>query len=139
MIQISENDKLVGKRLKWIREELRLTANKFAANLYMSGNTIRNIECGSQRMSKKTIALICKIYSVNDNFLKNGEYPIFREDFDEDNFNKENGGERNEKITKPFLDTVKKLNKLQRKKLMEQMDLLLIKQKYEEEYNQKSQ
>lgn len=60
-------------RIKELRKILKLTQPEFAQKLNLSGNFIFLIEKGERKPSDRTIADICRIFNVNENWLRTGE------------------------------------------------------------------
>lgn len=66
-----------GQRIKSLRKKLGLTQQEFANKLNISRSNIGNIENGIIKLSERNIKDICKIYNVNENWLKTGEGSMF--------------------------------------------------------------
>lgn len=60
-------------RLKELRKEFGLTQEKFAERLRMKRNSIANYEIGRNKPIDAVIALICREFNVNENWLRTGE------------------------------------------------------------------
>lgn len=65
-----END--IGKRIKMLRAYLGLNQTEFAENIGSAQNTITGYESGRRTPSSQAMALICNVYGVNMEWLKNG-------------------------------------------------------------------
>ena len=66
-------------RIKTLRNELALSQEDFAKSLNLSRNFVWMIEKGEREPSDRTILDICRIYHVNENWLRTGEGDIFQE------------------------------------------------------------
>lgn len=64
-------------RLKAIRGELGLTQKEFASGAGLSYSMVTQSEIGAQKLGDKTIRKICAAYSVNENWLRNGDGRMF--------------------------------------------------------------
>ena len=67
-------------RLKALRKELGLTQEKFAKRLSMKRNTIATYEIGRNEPIDAVIALICREFHVNEEWLRTGNGEMFKED-----------------------------------------------------------
>ena len=67
----------MNERIKLLRKELKLTQEEFSSRIGLSRNFIAQIETGIKVPSERTIKDICRIYSVDDNWLRNGSGEIF--------------------------------------------------------------
>lgn len=61
------------ERIKEIRLALGLTQEQFADKLGLSRNFITQLENGSKQPSERTLSDICRIYSINEKWLRSGE------------------------------------------------------------------
>ena len=61
----------IAERVKQIRKEARLTQQQFADRLGLKQNSIAQIE-GGRNTSDQTIRAICKEFSVNEAWLRDG-------------------------------------------------------------------
>lgn len=71
--------KEINARVKQLREELKLSREKFADNMRVSPFVIRNIEYDVTEVKPILIRQICETYNVNENWLLNGEGEMFAE------------------------------------------------------------
>ena len=67
------------ERLKELRKSLRMTQEQFADNLKLSRNYIAQIELGSKNPSDRTISDICRVYHVNEDWLRTGAGDMYAE------------------------------------------------------------
>lgn len=72
-------------RLKQIRSALNLTQAAFADKLNISRSIIATYEGGHAPVSERNIADICDKFSINEEWLRTGEGPMFRQQSDIDN------------------------------------------------------
>lgn len=63
----------IGIRIRDARKELRKTQREFAESLGMSENYIWQIEKGQREPSDRTIADICRVFHVNEAWIRIGE------------------------------------------------------------------
>lgn len=68
------NLKQIGQNVKKIREEMHLTQAQLAELVNLSNNHISHIECGTGKMSLKTLLAICKALETTPNDILLGEY-----------------------------------------------------------------
>lgn len=69
---------MISDQLKKLRKELRLTQQEFADKLGIKRNTVATYETGKSNPSDSAVALICKEFSVNEEWLRTGYGKIFR-------------------------------------------------------------
>ena len=67
----------VGERVKIIRKDLKMTQESFGENLSLSAASISQIESGAIRLTERTARSICKEYSVNHEWLMNGNGEMY--------------------------------------------------------------
>ena len=72
-------------RISLIRKELGLSQRAFGDKIGISGASVARLESGENNPSAQTIQLICSVFNVNAEYLKDGaDVPMFLEDGDED-------------------------------------------------------
>ncbi len=71
--------KLSGERLKKLRKELGLTQKEFAERLGMKQNTFAQYEIGRNKPIDAVMALICKEFNANEEWLRYGKGNMFIE------------------------------------------------------------
>ena len=71
-------------RIKALRKQLKLTQEDFAEMVGLSTNYISMVENGVRNLADRTIADICRIFEVNEEWLKNGIEPMFLPPEDEE-------------------------------------------------------
>lgn len=60
-------------RIKLIRKEDGLSQEAFASSISLSRNMIAQVEMGTRILSDRSIRDICRIYKVNEEWLRTGE------------------------------------------------------------------
>lgn len=69
-------------RIKLIREgadeKKKLSQQEFANSLGLSRNMIAQVEMGTRILSDRSIKDICRIYNVNEEWLKNGNGEMYK-------------------------------------------------------------
>lgn len=73
-----------GKRLKNIRETLKLTQAELGAKLGISKQFYSNIETDRTLLNNEKLVLLFKDYNVNLNYLLGGILPMFNETKEDD-------------------------------------------------------
>lgn len=63
----------MDERIKQLRTYLGLTQQEFAEKLGMKRNSIANYETGRNEPIDAVVALICKTFNVNEQWLRTGE------------------------------------------------------------------
>lgn len=61
------------ERIKQVRKDFKISQEKMAASLNLSRTFIAQVEIGISRFSDRTIADFCRIYRVNEDWLRSGE------------------------------------------------------------------
>lgn len=74
----------MNERIKKLRKELKLTQQEFSDKLHIKRNTLANYEIGRNEPIDAVVALICKTYNVNEEWLRSGEGNMFLELPEED-------------------------------------------------------
>jgi transcriptional regulator with XRE-family HTH domain len=67
----------VNKRIKDVRNALNLTQQEFADKIKIKRNTVATYEMGRSIPSDSAIALICREFDVNEEWLRNGTGEMF--------------------------------------------------------------
>ena len=67
------------ERIKKLRKALGLTQQEFADQLRISRNNIATYETRKSNPGDSTISLICRIFNVNENWLRHGQGDMFIE------------------------------------------------------------
>jgi len=76
-------DNVINKRIKEIRKALGLTQIQFANKLGIKQSSLSDIEnCKTETVDERNIRLICSEFGVNEEWLRNGEGEMFRNESD---------------------------------------------------------
>lgn len=67
----------IGDRIKKVRRDLNMTQTEFASRIGSVQNTVTGYENGRRNPSAPVIALICKEFNVNEEWLRTGEGEMF--------------------------------------------------------------
>lgn len=67
----------MNERVKKLRQELKLSGEKFGEKIGLSKFAISNIEMGKNNLTEQTIKLICHAYNVNEDWLRTGSGEMF--------------------------------------------------------------
>lgn len=67
----------MNERLKKLRKKLNLTMEDFGGRLGVKKNTISQIESGKNNLTEQMIKAICREFSVNEEWLRNGYGDMF--------------------------------------------------------------
>ena len=70
-------------RIKTVRENAGLSQGKFAERLNISRNFANQIETGNRKPSDRTISDICRVFHINENWLRTGDGEMYAETEDE--------------------------------------------------------
>lgn len=63
---------MIGKRIKTIRTERKITQDEFAKKIGLTKNYISLVETGERTPSDRTISDICRVFGVNELWLRTG-------------------------------------------------------------------
>ena len=69
---------MIGQRIKQIRSSKKLTQDDFAEIIGLTKNFISLIETGNRTPSDRTISDICRVFHVNESWLRTGDGEMFR-------------------------------------------------------------
>lgn len=64
-------------RIRKLRRMLDLTQQEFADKIGMKRNTVANYETGRNEPSASVISLICRVFNVNEEWIRTGEGEAF--------------------------------------------------------------
>ena len=64
-------------RLKEIRQHFKLSQGEFGKKIGLSTSAIGEIERGTNRLSNRNVDAICRVFNVNENWLRTGEGEMF--------------------------------------------------------------
>lgn len=74
----------MNNRLKELRKALKLSQVAFGDAIGLARNTVSLTETGDLPISEKTVANICKVFNVNETWLRTGEGDMFNPQSRED-------------------------------------------------------
>lgn len=66
-----------GQRVREVRKSLGLTMEKFGASLGVGKTAISNIELGTRNLTEQMLLSICRVYNVNEEWLRSGTGEMF--------------------------------------------------------------
>lgn len=67
----------MNTRIKMIRKDKKITQQKMADDLLVGKSTIEKYEYGTLNLTDRTIADICRLYGVNETWLRTGEGDMY--------------------------------------------------------------
>jgi transcriptional regulator with XRE-family HTH domain len=67
----------IGKRVRQLRNSLKMSQVEFARAIYISNGYIAELECEHRRVNDRIIHLISMTFCVNEEWLKTGEGDMF--------------------------------------------------------------
>lgn len=67
----------MNNRIKEVRKDKKLTQDAFAADLNLSKNYVWMIEKGEREPGDRTIKDICRIYGINEDWLRFGQGEMY--------------------------------------------------------------
>lgn len=62
-------------RIKQLRKDLKMTQDNFARQIGLSRNFIAQVEAGTKNPSDRTISDICRIFDINEDWIRYGKEP----------------------------------------------------------------
>jgi len=69
----------MGERIRLLRKALNLTQQEFADRIGVKRNTIAQYEIGRNEPIDSILSLICREFDVNEEWLRTGSGPMFKE------------------------------------------------------------
>ncbi len=63
-------------RIKWVRDDKRMTLTEFSGRIGISVSGLRKLESGENNPSEQTIRAICEKFGVNRQWLETGDESI---------------------------------------------------------------
>ena len=75
----------MNKRLIMIRKDNDLTQTEFAEKINLTQSAITNYENGRRNIPDRTISDICRVFNVNETWLRTGDGPMYRPPMTVDN------------------------------------------------------
>ena len=77
----------IHERIKELREKKNLSQEEFAKKINITRSAISSIERNKNKLTERTFSDICDVFNVNEDWLRHGKEPIFKQE-------------------KPFIDTI---------------------------------
>lgn len=68
----------MNERIKEVRKDAGMTLEKFGAKLNISASACSYLESGKTNPSQQTISAICRVFRVNEEWLRNGTGEKYR-------------------------------------------------------------
>lgn len=68
----------INERIKELREALGLSPTEFGERVGLSRGYVWLIECGKRNLASRTASDICRIFGVDEHWLRTGEGEMFR-------------------------------------------------------------
>lgn len=68
----------MNERIREVRKDAGLTLEKFGEKINISAASCSNLESGKTSPSAQTFAAICRVFRVNENWLRNGTGAKYR-------------------------------------------------------------
>jgi transcriptional regulator with XRE-family HTH domain len=73
----------INERIRQLRKDiLKLTQEEFARKLRVSTSNVGNLETNRINLTGRTIADICREWSINEQWLTSGKEPVFLDNAD---------------------------------------------------------
>lgn len=67
----------IGERIKLARKKLGITQQELADSIGLKRNTIANYEIGQIQPSDRTVADICRVHNISEEWLRTGQGEMF--------------------------------------------------------------
>lgn len=78
----------IGGRIKKIRETLGYNQRDFSQSIKIGQSTLAMLENGKREVNDRHIMLICTVYNINENWLRDGNGDMFISSSAEERFSK---------------------------------------------------
>ena len=95
----------MNERFALVRKALNLTTRKFGEKINITGGAVTNMEKGKRNITDRVISDVCREFHVNEDWLRNGEGLMFKEEdtFSLDDYlNQKNCSEKDILLIKAF-------------------------------------
>lgn len=79
IVNLRSGGDIMKNRIKHLRKSLNMTQEQFANRLNIKRNTLANYEIGRNEPIDAVVSLICREYSVNEDWLRYGTGDMFTE------------------------------------------------------------
>lgn len=73
----SNGDTKIKDRILYLRKSLGLTQTQFGERICVKGNTVTTYETGVREPSKSVFTHICRVFNINEHWLRTGEGAMF--------------------------------------------------------------
>lgn len=108
------------ERLKLLRKNLlSLSQEELANSIGLKKSAISDIERGKANLTERNIKAICKTFNVNENWLRNGNEPIFNEEEEKDLIKSLKDKYKLDEISTSLLTTFINLDDFSKKNIVE--------------------
>ncbi len=67
----------INRRIKILRNKLKMTQNDFSRVLYLSSGYLAGVETEKRKANGRIVKLICSSFNVNEHWLRTGEGELF--------------------------------------------------------------
>jgi transcriptional regulator with XRE-family HTH domain len=74
----------VNRRIKQVRETIKLSQMQFSRVISLSGGYLAGVETEKRKVNDRLIKLVCSSFNVNAEWLKTGEGAMFNENPEEE-------------------------------------------------------
>lgn len=68
----------MNTRIKAVRKEAGLNQSQFAESLGLSRSMIARVEIGTEIFSDRSLRELCRVYNINEEWLRTGEGDMYR-------------------------------------------------------------
>lgn len=68
----------MNERIKILRKELKMSQDAFAKKLGLTKNYISLVESGNRNLSRQSIKVLCSIFNISEEWLRNGNGTMFK-------------------------------------------------------------
>ncbi len=110
----------ISQRLKLLRKEkLKLSQEEFSNKLDISRANMSSIEIGRIALTERNIKAICQTFNVNENWLRNGNEPIFNAEEEKDLIKSLKNKYKLDEVSTSLLTTFVNLDDFSKKNIVE--------------------
>ena len=92
----------INERIRQVRTALNLTQQEFAEQILIAQSSLGEIETRGRKVNKRVVQIICSQFSVNEDWLKNGNGEMFGDEVPD--IRKEHLIKIYNQLTKPLQD-----------------------------------
>lgn len=68
----------MNERIKILRKELKMSQDAFAKKIGLTKNYISLVESGNRNLSRQSIKVLCSIFNISEEWLRNGNRTMFK-------------------------------------------------------------